>query len=180
VCKCYTEEQADSLLAVLKDEPIKPAIILGLFYGLRRSEVLGLRWQDIDFDKGVMHIRNTVVRMKTLIEAKQTKSNASKRTPFIIPETKPYLLRLKRCQSEKRLLAGSSYIINDHVAYGTTGNSLRRIIYPTDSNTSLTKTDCHQFDSMSCGIRPEASCFKKVYRPNTSKSISATNKFPRR
>jgi len=55
--KSYTEEQALNLLSVINDEPLKPCIILGLFYGLRRSEILGLRWQDIDFNKDVIHIR---------------------------------------------------------------------------------------------------------------------------
>jgi len=39
----YTSEQAMELLSVIDDEPLKPAIILGLYYGLRRSEVCGLR-----------------------------------------------------------------------------------------------------------------------------------------
>lgn len=43
-------------------EPIYTAILLSIVYGLRRSEVCGLRRQDIDFDNGAMHICNTVVK----------------------------------------------------------------------------------------------------------------------
>ena len=88
----YSVAQANALLKVIDGEPIKPAIILGLFYGLRRSEVLGLRWGDIDFQAGTIHIRNTVVKTKTRVEAEQTKSQASTRTLFIIPETRNYLM----------------------------------------------------------------------------------------
>ena len=51
--KAYTVEQANELLKVIDSEPMKPAIILGLFYGLRRSEVLGLRWRDVDFGRAI-------------------------------------------------------------------------------------------------------------------------------
>jgi len=103
------------ILAKLQDDPIKPAIILGLFYGLRRSEALGLRWRDIDFQAGTIRICNTVVKMKTRVEAEQTKSRASKRTLYIIPETKEYLLCLKKAQDERRELLGNAYHDSDNV-----------------------------------------------------------------
>lgn len=93
--KAYTAPQAMALLAAVEGEPIKPAIVLGLYYGLRRSEVLGLRWQDIDFEAGVLKIRNTVVRTKTLLEREHTKSEKSRRTIPLVPETIPYLKDLK-------------------------------------------------------------------------------------
>jgi len=113
--KSYTEEQAINLLSVIGDEPLKPCIILGLFYGLRRSEILGLRWQDIDFDKGVIQIRNTVVHVKELVEAEHTKNEASAADMYIVPETREYLLSLKRQYAENRLLCGKSFNPSDHV-----------------------------------------------------------------
>lgn len=96
--KAYSVTEAMKLLSVLDDERIKPAVILGLFYGLRRSEVCGLRWQDIDFDNGTMLVCNTVVKFKSLIEHEQTKSAKSKRTLALIDDTIPYLKRLKAAQ----------------------------------------------------------------------------------
>lgn len=113
--KAYSIEQANALLEVIEEEPMKPAVILGLFYGLRRSEALGLRWRDIDFEKGTIRICNTVVKTRTLIESEQTKSRASNRTLYIIPETKEYLLSIKRRQAENRVLMGSEYHNSDHV-----------------------------------------------------------------
>lgn len=98
--KAYSVNEAMKLLSVLDDEPIKPAVILGLLYGLRRSEVCGLRWQDIDFDTGTMQIRNTVVKTKTLIEHERTKSKKSRRTLILIDDTIPYLKALKAAQEE--------------------------------------------------------------------------------
>lgn len=100
--KAYSTAEAMRLLSVLDDEPIKPAVILGLLYGLRRSEVCGLRWQDIDFEAGTMKIRNTVVRSKTLIEHERTKSKKSRRTLILIEDTIPYLKALKATQDRFR------------------------------------------------------------------------------
>jgi len=120
--KAYSVEQATTLLGAIGDEQLKPAIILGLFYGLRRSEVLGLRWRDIDFDAGTITIKNTVVRTRTIIEHEKTKSRASKRTLYIIPETREYLLGLQRRQAGNRKLLGSAYNVNDHVCVWDNGN----------------------------------------------------------
>ena len=113
--KAYTKEQANNLLKLLKQEPLKSAVILGLFYGLRRSEVCGLRWRDVDFDTCTLRICNTVVKTKTLIEHEKTKSRASKRTMLLIPETIPYLKELQTTQAENERLCGNSYTEGDHV-----------------------------------------------------------------
>lgn len=115
VGKAYSVEQASKLLEVFDNEPIKAAVVLGLFYGLRRSEALGLRWRDIDFNKDTISICNTVVKTKTRIEHEQTKSKASKRTLFIIPETRDYLISLKQQQQRTKELLGASYPDEDHV-----------------------------------------------------------------
>ena len=125
VGKAYSVKQAEKLLEVIKNEPLRPAIILGLLYGLRRSEVAGLRWQDINFDKGTIHICNTVVKFKTEIEAEQTKSEASNRTLIIINGTKEYLKSIKRHQSENRLLMGNSYQVNDYVCTWADGRPFK-------------------------------------------------------
>jgi integrase len=113
------------LLKAIVDEPVKPAIMLGLFYGLRRSEALGLRWKDVNFNNDTILICNTVVRTKTVVEQEQTKSDASNRTLFIIPETRDYLLNIKKQQDENRLLLGSSYHDNDHVCTWDDGQKFK-------------------------------------------------------
>lgn len=100
-----------------------PAVILGLYYGLRRSEVLGLRWQDINFEEGTMKIRNTVVRTKTLIEREHTKSEKSRQTIPLVPETIPYLKSLKVAHDEfeSKCLGGYDPDPIGHVCTGCKG-----------------------------------------------------------
>ena len=119
--KAYSSAQANQLLSLLEDEPLKSVVVLGLYYGLRRSEVCGLRWRDINFQTGKISICNTVVKTKTLIEHEQTKSRASKRTMYLIPETVPYLKHLKAAQAENRLLTGREYQEGDHVCVWPSG-----------------------------------------------------------
>ena len=126
VGKAYTIEQANNLLKAINEEPIiKPAVILGLFYGLRRSEVLGLRWRDIDFEAGTICICNTVVRTKTIIETEQTKSKASNRTLYIIPETRDYLLKIKQNQEKNRMIMKNSYNETDRVCVWNNGEPFK-------------------------------------------------------
>lgn len=122
--KAYTKEQAQMLLDCIGDEELKPAIVLGLFYGLRRSEVCGLRWQDIDFKKGTMTICNTVVKTKTLIEHEATKSKASNRILYLIPDTIPYLESLKKHREEIESKLGYEHPDPDgHICIHTDGKS---------------------------------------------------------
>ena len=90
-------------LVKMPREPIYTAILLPVVYGLRRSEVCGLRWQDIDFDNGAMHICNTVVKgdMK-YIEEERTKTKKSDRVIALVDFTVPHLKALK----DEQLAAG--------------------------------------------------------------------------
>lgn len=60
----YTVQEIAVLLQLTASEPIAVPIFLASFYGLRRSEVLGLRWSAIDFQQGTISISTTVVLCK--------------------------------------------------------------------------------------------------------------------
>lgn len=111
----YTAEQAVQLLDAFKGDVLEPAVVFGLCYGLRKSEALGLRWSDIDFEAGTLTVQNTVTRMRTLIEHEQTKSAASRRVLYLMSDTVTYLERLRRQQEENRQFLGEGYVISDHI-----------------------------------------------------------------
>ena len=122
----YNQTQVDELLDAIGDDPLKPAIMLGCYYGLRRSEIAGLRWQDIDFELGTISIRNTVVRhTKELIEREETKTIKSRRTLAILPSTEGFFLNLKRQQAANRLLIGSKYIDSNKVCVHNNGEPFK-------------------------------------------------------
>ena len=56
----YTKSELKTLFTALKDTNIKIPVLIASYYGLRRSEVLGLKWDAIDFEDKSIIIRHTV------------------------------------------------------------------------------------------------------------------------
>jgi integrase len=77
------DEQARQVLELLDDVPIKWKTIMYLliFSGIRRGELLGLEWGDVDFDNKVIHIRRTSQYVQHIgIITKSPKNDTSFRT----------------------------------------------------------------------------------------------------
>lgn len=104
----YTPATAKKLLTAVRGDPIEPAVYLGLYLGLRRSEVVGLRWGDIDFEQGIVHVRNTVVRYSTVSEQEQTKNQTSRRDLYLPDGLKKYLI-------ERQKILGGDFSENNHI-----------------------------------------------------------------
>ena len=123
----YTEDEANALIKLLSDtkDPLLPVVQLTLFYGLRRSEVLGLRWSVIDFKNDSMRIERTVVQVRTLIDKKRTKNKKSLRSMPLIPATKQMLLDLKQQQAREAELGGNSYIRSDYICRLADGTPMK-------------------------------------------------------
>ena len=86
----YNEEELNNLFKVVKDTSLELIVYLTAFYGLRRSEVLGIRWSAIDFENKTITINHKVVtvtdenenskaKTKTITKRK-TKNKSSYRT----------------------------------------------------------------------------------------------------
>jgi integrase len=56
-----TREQTDALLKATRNPRLYTFIVLALYAGLRKGEILGLQWRDIDFTVGVIHVRRSIV-----------------------------------------------------------------------------------------------------------------------
>ena len=110
----YDREEINRLFACVDGLIIEAPVKLTAFYGLRRSEVLGLKWSAIDFDQGTITIRHTVtgcnVDGKYVVVAKDTtKTKSSRRTLPLTPPIRRLLLKLKAEQDENRRLCGNCY-----------------------------------------------------------------------
>lgn len=94
--KVYDADNLRKLLLALRDQqhPLYPAVLLSSLRGLRRGEALGLRWSDIDFEKGIAYIRNNYVVVDKKEYHKKVKTKESERTiaieGFIAEELKAY------------------------------------------------------------------------------------------
>lgn len=110
----YNERELEQLFEVVKGDPIELGVILAAFYGLRRSEAVGLRWDSIDFEQGTITIRHTVTQVSldgksTIISKDRTKTKSSYRTLPLVKPFEELLHRFKAQQEENRRLCGSAY-----------------------------------------------------------------------
>lgn len=100
-----TIDEAQRLISAFQGHILYPIVLIALYYGLRRSEVIGLRWSAIDFERNEMRIEHTVVKNLTIEAKDSTKTDLSRATFELIPEVRKVLLELK----EKRP-ANTEYI----------------------------------------------------------------------
>ena len=110
----YEEDELNRLFEIVKGYPIELGVILGAFYGLRRSEAVGLKWDAIDFKKKTITIRHTVTQAtidgkSKIIQKDRTKTKASYRSLPLVPPFEELLHRLKAEQELNRKLCGKSY-----------------------------------------------------------------------
>ena len=111
----YDADEVNALFEAAKGSKLELPILFGAFYGLRRSEAIGLKWDAIDFDQNTITIRHTVTSCdldgkRVLVASDTTKTKSSMRTLPLVPFMRERLLTLKEEQQENRRLCGRSYI----------------------------------------------------------------------
>ncbi len=111
----YSPAQVKALLEAAKGDPLYNLIRLTVLFGLRRSEVLGLQWDAVDFDAKRFTIRSVVTGVTTIYEKDKPKTAASRRSFALTPVAREIFEEVKREETENRRLFGSSYIENSYV-----------------------------------------------------------------
>ena len=112
-----TEEQVRNVVLKLLDHPVYPKVILGLFTGLRRGEILALRWPNVDLDKKLLTVREAIEETKSGLRFKEPKSAAGRRDiplPNIVVDT---LRDYRRRQFEQRLALGLGKLADDALLF---------------------------------------------------------------
>lgn len=117
----YDSTEINRLFEVVRGSNLELPVLLGAFYGLRRSEIVGLKWSAIDFENNSLVIRHTVTSFsidgKYLIHASDsTKNKSSMRTLPLVPAFKEKLVIAMEQQKINRKLCGRSYS-NDYLDY---------------------------------------------------------------
>lgn len=110
----YDSEEINQLFETAKGNLLELYVLFGAFCGLRRSEIVGLKWSAIDFTANTLTIRHTVTSCtldgkQVTIAKDRTKTKSSMRTLPLVPQFREYLLALKEKQENYRKLCGNSY-----------------------------------------------------------------------
>ena len=90
-----TREETQRLLFEAKEEGFYELFLLDLATGLRRGELLALRWEDLDFERGELHIRRQVERVNGRIVERDLKTKNAARTLILPPELIAVLRRYR-------------------------------------------------------------------------------------
>ena len=110
----YRQEELERLLEASKDHPYSLLIQTAAFYGLRRGEVVGLKWDAIDFEQGTISVKRTVT--STIIDGKyqefeqqSAKTKSSLRALPLIGSFREYFLQVKEAQELNKQVCGNCY-----------------------------------------------------------------------
>jgi len=112
--KFYDKDELNAVIKAAKGTKLELPVLYGGFYGLRRSEIVGLRWSAIDWSNDVFYINHTVTTpkvdgVKKIIAKDRAKNKSSLRALPLAPPFKEKLLELKAQQEVYRRKFKRSY-----------------------------------------------------------------------
>lgn len=110
----FKESEILDFLEKTKDHKLALLFQIAIFYGMRKEEIIGLTWDEIDFDNNCFTIGNTVKKVsingkRELIIERKTKNQSSYRTMPLNPVIKEKLLILRKKQEENKKICGDCY-----------------------------------------------------------------------
>ena len=120
-----TVDEANKMLQAFSGHELEAMIYVTLYYGLRRSEVLGLKWGAVDFENNKIKINHTVVKNLTVEYKNKTKTSSSTRTLDLLVDVKDMLLKLKKQQAEDLRTFGKEYKKSDYIFKYADGSLFR-------------------------------------------------------
>ena len=145
--------QIQELLKKLDGSSILLAVELCCIYGFRRSEVLGLKWRNVDFENGSIRICETLQQSTKATTGStnytdSTKTESSNRTMPMTNRAREILQLQRERQEHNRQFLGSSYIDSDYVCTFDNGkeitpNYLSRSFHKAIINSGLPQVRLH-------------------------------------
>ena len=126
----YSLEEMELLIHAVHGDGVEFPVLMAAFYGLRRSEITGLRWQSVDFENNRITIDHTVVQTRidgkdVLIAKDRTKNKSSCRSLPLVPQYRELLLQLKAHQDMCKELCGRSYHRSEYVYVNDIGQPVK-------------------------------------------------------
>lgn len=106
--------ELQKLFEIIKGTKLELPVLVAAFYGLRRGEVVGLKWDAIDFERGTLTIKRTVTEIQVegktkIIEQNSAKTKSSLRTPPLVGSFKEYFMQVKQAQELNKQICGNCY-----------------------------------------------------------------------
>jgi integrase len=114
IASYYNAEELEKLFEACKDDPYALLIQMTAFYGFRRSEVIGLKWDAFDFERNTVTVKHVVTQVEldgknTIVAADRAKTKSSVRSLPLVSDFKEKLLKLRDQQEANKQICGNSY-----------------------------------------------------------------------
>lgn len=119
------KDQVHTLLEAAQGSRLETLLIVALATGMRRGELLALRWSDVDFEAKSLHVQRTVERVKKVgyVES-EPKTNAGRRAIPLPQFVRSALKKHQATQAALRLEAGEEWMNRDLVFPNLVGDYL--------------------------------------------------------
>lgn len=122
IAEYYNAEELNTLFEKAKNELIEPIILVTAYYGLRKEETLGLKWNAIDFENKTITIKHTVTNgtlngKRVVVKKDRTKSKSSYRTLPLMTDIEKLLLQEKDKQEKNKKIFGNTYKNKDNYIF---------------------------------------------------------------
>lgn len=120
-----TPEQLRDILQLFQGDPLETVLMLGIIYGMRRSEVCGLRWDAVDMEAGTLHICHTAVKAHgRVLYSDKTKTASSNRVLPLTASMRDYLGIVRERQEENKRLFGRDYTDSGYICVKPDGTPI--------------------------------------------------------
>ena len=107
-------DEMQKMFEALRGTKLELPVLVAAFYGLRRGEVVGLKWDAIDFERNTITIKHIVTNAKIdgkceIVSADRAKTKSSLRSLPLVSNIREKLLALREQQKENRRVCGNCY-----------------------------------------------------------------------
>jgi integrase len=106
---CWSPAQLRAFLTHVRQDRLYPAWRLAAQSGMRRGELVGLRWSDVDLEAGTVRVAATRVMVGYTVQVSDPKTEKGRRTFALDPETAAALRAWRLTQAQERLRVGPGY-----------------------------------------------------------------------
>ena len=120
----WTADELGCFLESVDEDRLRAAFYLLATTGMRRGEVLGLRWDDVDLDSGYLSVEQTITTVSDELIMGPVKTARSRRRIALDPATVAALRRHRALQAEERLAAGELWVDGNLVFRSADGEPL--------------------------------------------------------
>lgn len=137
----WTADELRRFLDANTDSPHWTAWYVAANTGMRRGEVLGLRWRDVDLDRARLAVRHTIISVAYELRVSDAKTDRSERVIDLDPRTVDILRTHRTNQRQARRLVGHGYHDRDLVFAKPDGQPLHPDVFGDAFERRVTRTD---------------------------------------